>query len=120
MPCFSISSHQKQSAMAKKKALKPTHFYSNTKMPVTFITLKHNVDYRTIVTTIMYMLEFDREDEITADIVTEKIHHLFYWRGSDFFDHNEVDAAFLDRAEQLANKLFPSFFKQQNQQNNAK
>lgn len=106
--------------MAKKKALKPTHFYSNTKMPVTFITLKHHVDYRTIVTTIMYMLEFDREDEITADIVTDRIRHLFYWRGCDFFDTYEVNAAFLSKAEDLANKLFPSFFKQQNQQNNAK
>lgn len=105
--------------MAKKKALKPTHYYSNTNMPVTFITLKHHVDYRTIVTTIMYMLEFDREDEITADIVTEKIRHLFYWRGCDFFDHNEIDVTFLNKADKLARQLFPSFYQQQNQQNNA-
>jgi hypothetical protein len=96
--------------MIKKKELKVTHIYKSNGMQVTFIKTELAVDQRTIVSVIMYMLEFDIEEEITADTVTEKIYHLFYWRGCDFFDSFELNASYLQSAESIGQRLFPHFF----------
>lgn len=90
--------------------MKPTKIFTKTGIKFCTTRIEQIITQKEISITVCYILEYDYESSITKEIVEQKIKHLFYWRGADFFDSYEFPEDLKIKAVEISNRLFSSFF----------